>query len=77
METKDLNYAAYLLAKGQQLENCQTDNDGRCWFIFIDTDELKDLNKEYYTNTGLVSPQSFINAQKSLKNLIRNYKPLF
>ena len=74
METKDLNHAAYLMAKGQDLKDSKPDNDNRFWFIFEDTEKINELSKEYYLNSGLVNPQHFINQQKTLKNLIRNYK---
>jgi len=74
METKDLNCAAYFMAKEIKLKDCLPDQDQRFWFIFTDDDNLEVLRKEYYLNTGFVKPQDFINAQKTLKNLIRNFK---
>lgn len=74
METKDLNHAAYLIAKNQKLQDSKPDNDNRFWFVFEDDEEIETLTKEYYMNDGIVKVQDFINAQKTLKNLIRNYK---
>jgi len=77
METKDLNHAAFLMAKGCNLKSCTPDMDNRFWFTFDETvhTNIDDLTEGYYMNTCEVSPQAFINAQKTLKNVIRNYKP--
>jgi hypothetical protein len=74
METKDLNYAAFLVAKKQELIDSKPDKEHRFYFYFEDSEDLEALNKGYYMNTEPVLPQDFINAQKNLKNLIRNYK---
>lgn len=76
METKDLNHAAFLISRGQKLENSRPDSDGRFWFIFTDNEEIDQLSKDYYMNDGTIQVQTFINAQKTLKNLIRNYKSI-
>ncbi len=75
MKTRDLNQSAYLLAKGQTMLNSYPDGLSRFWFVFKDDPGLESLSKEYYMNRGSVVPQSFVIAQKTLKNLVRNYKP--
>ena len=63
------------MAKGQTLESSYPDGQGRFWFIFTNSPELDELSKEYYLNYGTVNPISFVLSQKTLKNLVRNYKP--
>ena len=75
MKTRDLNQSAYLMAKGQRLEKSYPDENGRFWFVFADDPALDDLSTEYYMNFGTVNPISFVLSQKTLKNLVRNYKP--
>jgi hypothetical protein len=73
MNTKDMNYAAYLLANNQKLEKCYPDGR-KFWFVFPDRGEIKPLTQAYYLNTGMIKPQDFIHAQKILKNLVRNFQ---
>ncbi len=75
MNTKDMNYAAYLLANNQKLEDCYAEGR-RFWFVFSDDKVINTLEEQYYMNTGAIKPQHFINAQKILKNLIRNFRPV-
>ena len=63
------------MAKGQTLDSSYPDGQGRFWFVFTNSPELEELSKEYYLNYGKVNPISFVLSQKTLKNLVRNYKP--
>ena len=74
MNTKDMNYAAYLIANNKKLEGCYPDGR-KFWFVFAD-EGINPLAEKYYMNTGLIKPQDFVNAQKILKNLIRNFQPV-
>jgi hypothetical protein len=62
MNTKDMNYAAFLISNNQKLEDCYAEGR-RFWFVFSD-------------NEVAINPQDFVNAQKILKNLIRNFQPV-
>ena len=75
MNTKDLNYAAFLIASKKELNGCYPEGR-RFWFVFNDDEDFNTLMENYYMNVGLVKPQDFVNAQKTLKNLIRNFQPV-
>jgi len=66
---KDLYLSSYLKAKGFPLNDAQTDEQGRTLFIFAETPELTKALRDYYANTALVSPSTFIEAFKSLRSL--------
>ena len=74
MNTKDMNYAAYLLANNQKLEKCYPEGR-RFWFVFSDDEGINPLAEKYYMNTGMIKPQDFVNTQKILKNLVSNFQP--
>jgi hypothetical protein len=76
MQTTDLNLAAWLIAKGQQLDDAWPDENGKYHFEFGDDEGALRLNREYYLGLALINPYEFVIAQKSLKNIIRNYKPI-
>ena len=69
-----MNYAAYLLANNRKMEKCYPDGR-KFWFVFPDDEEVKLLAQKYYLNTGPINPQDFVNAQKILKNMVRNLQP--
>ena len=75
MRTKDLNFAAFLMAKGEILLGSAEDENGKFYFEFGDGAEIATLSGEYYMSKATVNPHHFVIAQKTLKNLIRNYKP--
>jgi hypothetical protein len=75
MITRDLNFAAYLIAKGRVLSGAQPDENGIYYFEYMDDDASQRLSEEYYLGHALVNPHHFVIAQKTLKNIIRNYKP--
>ncbi len=75
MKTKDLNLAAYLIAKGQALLCAHPNEYGKYYFEFMDDENVERLTEEYYLGQALVNPYPFVIAQKTLKNIVRNYKP--
>ena len=75
MQTTDLNLAALLIAKGQQLVNAWPEDNGKYIFEFMDDEDVVNLNQEYYLGRAMINPYEYVIAQKSLKNIIRNYKP--
>jgi|WetSurMetagenome_2_1015567.scaffolds.fasta_scaffold22491_1 hypothetical protein len=75
MKSKDLNLAAYLIAKGQALVCAIPDENGKYYFEFMDDENVERLTEEYYLGHALVNPYQFVIAQKTLKNIVRNYKP--
>jgi hypothetical protein len=73
MESRDLNFAAFLIAHGEKLTEAIPDEFGRFWFIFNDSQKISELSNEYYFNDALVNAQALIIAQKKLKGIVRNF----
>jgi hypothetical protein len=73
MDTRDLNFAAYLIAHGEKLTESISDEYGRFWFIFNDSQKISELSNEYYFKEALVNAQTLIIAQKKLKGIVRNF----
>jgi hypothetical protein len=73
MESRDLNFCAYLIAKGEKLQESISDEYGRFWFIFNDSQKISELSNDYYFKDALVNAQALIIAQKKLKGIVRNF----
>jgi hypothetical protein len=67
--TKEFYLACWLHSKGLRLiEIKKIDGNNRCEFVFEDSKEREKLVKEYWDNTGLISPKTLISSIKELKN---------
>jgi hypothetical protein len=75
MESRDLNYCAFLIAHGEKLQESVSDEFGRFWFIFDDSQKVTELSDEYYLRDAAVNAQAFVIAQKKLKGIVRNLNP--
>jgi hypothetical protein len=76
MQTTDINLSAYLVAKGQALVDARPIEYGRKYeFEFTDDEIVQRLTQEYYLGKGLINPYEYVIAQKTLRNIILNYKP--
>jgi hypothetical protein len=73
MDTRDLNFAAFLIANGEKLQESMPDEFGRFWFVFDDSQKISELSNEYYFKDALVNAQTLIIAQKKLKGIVRNF----
>ena len=69
-EWNDLTLCAYLHAMGLTHSSSRKNDRGVMIFSFIQTDQLSELVKQYYSLNSQVNPQRFANALRSLKNLL-------
>ena len=69
-KTSDLNLAAFLVVKGF---NCFIEKEGKKgYFIFDETDELKETKSEYYGNSE-IPVLDYKNALRDLKSRVINF----
>ena len=68
----DFYVSAFLLAKGYKLTRTQSDGSGRVFFVFADDEDRKDLLRAFLYGKAQVECQAFINAIKSLKQVIHS-----
>lgn len=68
--TSDFYLACFLKAKGLRLVDLEREGR-RSTFVFEDTDDRKDLIREFYNN-GVIRVNSFKNAIQDLKAIIYN-----
>lgn len=67
--TSDLYISSMLRAKGKELDNTQQIGK-KCWFSFRDYEACNELIKEHWKGNVEVNSKAFIEAIKTLKNLI-------
>ena len=71
-KTSDLYLAAFLRAKGEELENIEK-NGPKMTFVFKkDHEELKDEIIKFYNAQGSIEPLKFIDAIRNMKSLTFN-----
>lgn len=70
--TPDFYVSAFLIAKGYKLISAQHDSSKRVFFAFNDFEGRKDLLRAFLYGEAVVEPQAFINAIKSLKQVIHS-----
>lgn len=68
--TSDFYTATYCLAKGLKLLTINWVNPRRATFVFQDTESRQRLVEDFLYGRSLVEPQSFIAANKQLKELL-------
>lgn len=67
--TSDLYVSSLLRARGKELYNIQQTGK-KCWFVFRDYQSCNKLVLEHWKGNVEVNSKSFIEAIKTLKNLI-------
>lgn len=67
--TSDLYLTAYLVARGTRLDSFDRQN-GKTTFRLIGKDDLDEIIRDYYADSGLVSGLRLNNSIKNLKNLL-------
>ena len=68
--TSDLYYAAYLKVAGVPFLGTERDEGGRrVFFIFEDTEGLKDLKTQYFNRIAKVAALTFADEVKNMKAL--------
>ena len=70
--TPDFYVSAFLIAKGYKLTHTEGDSSGRVFFVFTDCEDRKDLLRAFLYGKAQVECQAFINAIKSLKQVIHS-----
>lgn len=68
--TSDLGLASALVSVGVRLMDLDKSNLRRVEFVFEDTEEIKQLVDDYWANNLRVSPLTYFNSMKMLKNRI-------
>lgn len=68
--TSDLGLASALVSAGIRLSDLDKSNPRRVEFIFEGTDEVLQLVDDYWANNLRVSPLTYFNSMKMLKNRI-------
>lgn len=71
-QTRDFYIAAYLLTKGHRIAHINRNDPKRVFFAFNDFEGREDLLRDFLYGKGVVEPQAFIAAIKSLKALIHS-----
>ncbi len=68
--TSNFYLAAYLLAHGKRIVNCERDSS-RATFIFVDDGDVRRLTSEFTLgHEALVHAPAFVNAIKRLKSIL-------
>lgn len=70
---KDIYASAFLLATGKRLIGLQKDGNFY-WFVFEDKLACEQLLDEYWRGEGMVSPRSYADACRTLKDRIFSQK---
>ena len=68
-ESKDLFLSALWLATGHKLLGIRRVGP-QCWFQFVNKKECEELKFQLYSKEALVNAKDFIEAIRSLKDLI-------
>jgi hypothetical protein len=68
-KTKDLYFAAYLMASGQELKG-HTQERGNTEFIFAEDSMLTKAVAVYSALTATVNPVAYANAIRTLKSIV-------
>ena len=71
-QTRDFYIAAYLLAKGHKIVHINRDEPKRVFFTFNNFEGREDLLRAFLYGEGVVEPQTFVVAIKTLKGLIHS-----
>lgn len=66
--TSDMYYAAYLKVAGVPFQGT-TKEERRTFFLFEDSENLKDLKVAYFNSTSKVAALSYADAIKAMKSL--------
>ncbi|MBU1327281.1 hypothetical protein KKB64_05155 [Patescibacteria group bacterium] len=69
IETKDLYLASLWYTKGLLMENVRHEGK-QCYFIFQNAGAAKELERRYFSKEELVIAKDYVNAVKTLKELI-------
>lgn len=70
-ETKNLNLAAYLYAKGVTLADSRR-IDGVVYFNFSPKEEAEGLIEDYFADNAVVNPRELFSRLNDLRDLIFN-----
>ena len=70
MRTKDYGLASLLVCKDFKLQRRTKDQMGQVWFEFGDTEDLLQIENEFYSNDAYVLVQDYLAALKRIKSLI-------
>jgi len=68
--TSDLGLASAMVSVGIPLISLDKSNPKRVEFVFEETKELQEAINSYWSSDLLVSPLTYFNAMKMLKNRI-------
>ena len=68
--SRDFYLSAYLIAAGNDLQTYSKDAMGLTTFIFLNSQELLEHVRKYYSLEAMVNPVEYGNAQRSLKSII-------
>jgi len=66
---RDLYLSAFLKASGFPLHDSIVDARGRTVFHFLETPQLTESLRAFYSGNSLVNPTTFIEAFKALRSL--------
>lgn len=68
--TDSFSIASFLLANSCKLVKVDKTNPRHAFFIFEETDKIKQLTTSFLSFTAQIEPNKLISAQKSLKQLL-------
>lgn len=69
-KSRDLSETAAILCVGFDILSTEEDPNGRVYFVFLDTPELKNTVKAYWDCTLQVTARYYADAIKTAKNVI-------
>ena len=72
IQTTEYGLASYLLCKGLPITKTELNARGEVEFTF--DEEARDEEQAYYQNSGLVEIQTYLAAQRRVKNLLYKLK---
>jgi len=67
--TSDLYYAAYLKVASIPFVEAVREPGGRVFFLFEDSEAIRDLKNQYYSRTAKVVAMSYADEVKAMKSL--------
>jgi len=68
--TRDFYISAFLLAKGHRIAHVNRDDPKHVFFAFNDFESRTELLRAFLYGEGVVEPQAFIAAIKTLKQFL-------
>ena len=74
MKTKDFGLNCLLASRHCNMLGHELDNRGQVWIEWCDTEQTRQLEREFFSGTATVNLADYLSSQKQIKTLIFNLR---